>query len=231
MPPDELTVHGTARMDKETPHSFLDLPVQVSDDGSVVLTGSKQWDLHHDADGTGWQQGRPTPLRRITMHTSARHFSRNGSPNQQSYHPPRVKLPSAAVSDDDGELDIELDVEEAVRQSSFVTPWDSGGVSAAVAAAAAAVGLRLELQLRRIIGEDFHAERSVDTDVSTHREEPSSPPSPDDASTIGRSYDDVIKTPPPYLRCVVSSLSSQSPILRCTAASLPRFCWSPTFRC
>ena len=36
------------------------LPVQVSDDGriSAVLTDSKQWDLHCDADGTKKQQGR-----------------------------------------------------------------------------------------------------------------------------------------------------------------------------
>ena len=132
------------------------------------------------------------------------------------------------IADDDGELDIKLDVEEAVQQDSFVAPREYGGASAAPAAAA--VGLRPQFR-PPMIGDEFHAERSVDTDVSTHREEPSSPPSPDGASTIGRSYDDITKTPPPYLRCVVSSLSSQSPILRCTAASLPRFCWSPTFRC
>ena len=47
-----------------------------------------------------------------------------------------------AVADDDGELDIELDVEEAVQQDSFV-----GGASAV--AAAAAVGLRLGSAARR----------------------------------------------------------------------------------
>ena len=37
VPPDELTVHGTERMDKDTPRSFLDLPVQVLDDGNVSV--------------------------------------------------------------------------------------------------------------------------------------------------------------------------------------------------
>ena len=42
----------------------------------------------------------------------------------------------------------------------------------------------------------------------------------DDASVIGRTYDDITKSPPPHLRCVVSPLSCLPPILRCTAASL-----------
>ena len=33
------------------------VPVQVSDDGSVIvgLTDREQWDLHYDTGGTGWQ--------------------------------------------------------------------------------------------------------------------------------------------------------------------------------
>ena len=45
-------------MDTGTSRSVLDLPVQVSDDGSVirVLTDSEQRDhLHYDADGAGWK--------------------------------------------------------------------------------------------------------------------------------------------------------------------------------
>ena len=44
------------------PPRSLDLPAQVSDDGSVigVMTDSEQRDLHYDADGTGWQ-GRSIP--------------------------------------------------------------------------------------------------------------------------------------------------------------------------
>ena len=57
---------------------------------------------------------------------------------------------------------------------------------------------------------EFHAERSVNIDVLTCREE-SPPPPPDDASTTGRTYDDMTKSPPPHLRCVVSSLSSPTP--------------------
>jgi len=43
-------------MEKDSPRSVLEVPVQVSDDGSVfgVWTGSKQWDLYYGAeDGTG----------------------------------------------------------------------------------------------------------------------------------------------------------------------------------
>ena len=76
-----------------------------------------------------------------------------------------------AVADDDGVLDIELVVEEAVRQDSFVAPWHSGRAS--TAAATAAAGLR---------------------------------PALDDASATGRTYDDITKSPPPHLRCVVSPL-------------------------
>ena len=46
---------------------------------------------------------------------------------------------------------------------------------------------------------------------------------PDDASVNGRTYDDVTKSPPPHLRCVVSPLSSLPPVLGCTAASLSPF--------
>ena len=47
-----------------------------------------------------------------------------------------------------------------------------------------------------VIGVDFHAERSVYTD---------------DASAAGRTYDDITKSPPRHLRCVVSPLSSLPP--------------------
>ena len=45
-------------MDKVALRSVLHFPVMVSNDG--VFTGSEQWDLHYDADGTGWQ-GRSIP--------------------------------------------------------------------------------------------------------------------------------------------------------------------------
>ena len=130
-----------------------------------------------------------------------------------------------AVSDDDSELDGEE--EEAVRQDSCVAPWDSGEASAA--AAAAGVGL----QLRRMIGEktsmniDVYVEEH--TDVLTRREESPSLPAPDDASATGRTYDDITRSPPPHLRCVVSPLPSLPPVLLCTAASPPCFL-SPTSR-
>ena len=52
-------------MAKDTARSVLDLPVQASDDGCVVmLTDSEQWEIpihvHNIADGTGWQ-GRSIP--------------------------------------------------------------------------------------------------------------------------------------------------------------------------
>ena len=125
-----------------------------------------------------------------------------------------------AVAVDDGELDDEE--QEAVRQNSYMTPRDSGGASAA----AAAVGHRL--QLRRTIG-DFYAECSVFTDVLTRQEKSPSPSVSDDASATRGTYDDITKSPPPRLRCVVSPLSSLSPVLRRTAASLPCFV-SPTSR-
>ena len=88
------------------------------------------------------------------------------------------------VADDDGELDIELDIKEAVRQNSFVAPRDSGdGVS-------------------------------VNTDVLNCQEDSSSPPAPDDARATGRTYEHFTKSPPPYFRCVVSPLSSLSSITR-----------------
>ena len=62
--PNSLRIHN-AGMDKDTPRSVLDLPAQMSDDGSFisVFTGSEQRvDLHSGADGgTGWQQGRSIP--------------------------------------------------------------------------------------------------------------------------------------------------------------------------
>ena len=81
----------------------------------------------------------------------------------------------------------------------------------AAAAAAAAVGLLPHL--RRMIRDDFHTERSVYTSVLTSREESPLPPAPDDASATGRTYDDITKSPPPHLRCVVSPLSSLPPAL------------------
>ena len=49
------------------------------------------------------------------------------------------------------------------------------------------------------------------------------PPASDDASATGRTYDDITKSPPPHLRCVVSPLSSLPPVLRgIAAAPLPR---------
>ena len=84
-----------------------------------------------------------------------------------------------AVADDDGEFDIKLDIEEAVRQGSFVTPGYNGG-GASVATTAADVGLRLEL--RRMICGDFHAERSANTDALTCREESPFPEKPPTAT-------------------------------------------------
>ena len=63
----------------------------------------------------------------------------------------------------------------------------------------------------------------------TSRENLLSPPALDDTSATGRTYDDITKPPPPHLRCVVSPLSSLPPVLRCTAASLPR-CFTPRCR-
>ena len=99
-----------------------------------------------------------------------------------------------AVADDEGELGAK---EEAVRQ-------DSGGISAAAAAAAGGIGLQLSQLLC--------------TGVSTCQEEPPSPPALDNASATGRTYGDIIKSPPPHLWCVVSPLSSLLP----TSGAPPR---------
>ena len=131
---------------------------------------------------------------------------------------------NCAEADNHGELDEE---EEAMRQDSGVAPWDSGRASTvAVAAAGTAVGFRL----RRMISDNFHAERSVDTGYFeqrwhrlTRRDKSSSLPAPNDTSAIGRTYDDIAKSPPPHLWCVVSHISSLSPVLRCTTPSRPRF--------
>ena len=119
-----------------------------------------------------------------------------------------------AVADDEGERDEEG---EAVRQ-------DSSGTSAAAAAAAGGLGLQLSEMLC--------------TGVLTRKEESPSPPAPEspslpgpyDASATGRTYDDITKSPPPHLRCVVSPLPSLPPALRCTAAPPPHFVLSPTSR-
>ena len=126
------------------------------------------------------------------------------------------------VWDLDCDDDLDDEEEKAVRQDSSVAPWDSGG-GASGATATATVGVQ------RIGSGDFHAKRSGCTDVLTSREESPSPPAPDDASATGRTYDDITKSPPPHLRCVVSPLSSLPPVLRCTAASLPHL-FSPTSR-
>ena len=136
-----------------------------------------------------------------------------------------------AVTDDNGELD---EKKEAVRQDSYAAPWDSSGASAAIDAAAVEPRLRL---YGRMIGDDFHAERVCTRMLTPGEESPSpsatcpaawaAPPpaaAPDDASSAGHTYDDIIKSPPLHLRCVISPLSSLPLVLRCTAASLPRFC-------
>ena len=60
------------------------------------------------------------------------------------------------------------------------------------------------------------------------REEPPWPPAPDDTNATGptyaTTYDDITKSPPPHLWCVVSPLSSLPPVLRCTATSPRVFC-------
>ena len=138
-----------------------------------------------------------------------------------------------AVSDDDSELDGEE--EEAVRQDSYLRR----GTAAKQAQPQPQPAIRtFDVKLRRMLGENVaEPQPSVEidvyfeehTDVLTRREESPSPPAPDDASATGRTYDDITKSPPPHLRCVVSPLSSLPPVLRCTAASLPRFL-SPTSR-
>ena len=121
-----------------------------------------------------------------------------------------VRLESCVVPWDSGgasEGELDDDEEEAVRQESCVAPWDSGGAS--TAAAAPAVGLQLH---GRMSGGTFHADRSVATGVLTRREESPSQAAPDDASATGLTYDDITKSPPPHLRCVVSLLSSPPPV-------------------
>ena len=102
--------------------------------------------------------------------------------------------------DDDDSFHPEKEVEDPFLVELAVAvaaPWDSGEASAA--AAAAAVGLRQQLQW--MIGDA----------------------APADASATGQTYNDITKSPPPYLRCVFSPLSSLPPVLRCTASSLPHF--------
>ena len=120
--------------------------------------------------------------------------------------------------DDDGGLwDYVAGVDGGLGEEAEAERRDSGGASAAVAAAA--IGLRLQLS------------QLLYTGLIARPGESSSPPAPefpsplasDDASTTGRTYDDITKSPPPHLRCVVSPLSSLPPVLRCTAALLPHF--------
>ena len=168
-------------MDKHSHRCALDVPVQVSDDGTISgVTDSEQRDLHYDADGTSWQ-GRSilvTPRGDELGGEIEGHDGRRWDD---------------AVADDDGrdgglwdlECDGKLDGEEekAVRQDSFVAPWDNGG--GASVAATAAVGLRL----RRMVSGDSHAKRSGYTDVLTCRENSSLPPAPGDVSATGRTRD------------------------------------------
>ena len=70
-------------MDRVTPRSVFDLPVQVRDDGSVtVLTDSEQQDLHYDTDGTGWQ-GKSIPNSSISGSELAT-LSRSTGPRRTS---------------------------------------------------------------------------------------------------------------------------------------------------
>ena len=111
---------------------------------------------------------------------------------------------------DDEEEELNDDEEKTVRQDYCAAPWGSSGASGPAASATVGLG-----QLWRMIdGIDggFHAERSVDTSVLTLREESPSLPTPDDASATGRTYDDIAKSPPPHLRCVVSA--TRSPVHR-----------------
>ena len=125
--------------------------------------------------------------------------------------------------DDNGGLwNYVVGVDGGLGEEAEAERRDSGGASTAAAAAAAAIGLQLQLH-ERMISDYFHADRSVYTGVMTRREESPSPVALDDASATGRTYEDITKSPPPHLWCVVSPLSPQPPILRCTAASLPRF--------
>ena len=83
-----------------------------------------------------------------------------------------------------------------------VVPWGSGEASAAAAAAA----VELRFQLRRMIGDDFHAELCTGVSsvlgVLTRKKESPSPPAPDGASTAGSTYADMTKSPPRHLWCV-----------------------------
>ena len=118
--------------------------------------------------------------------------------------------------------------------------WDYNGTvsdedimddaSGEASAAAAAAGDGLRLKLRRMLGNNVSLKHqpSVEIDVYfdeehtgvlTPRKESPSPPAPDDASATGCTYDDITKSPPPHLRCVISPLPSLSPVHRCTAAS------------
>jgi hypothetical protein len=120
--------------------------------------------------------------------------------------------------DDNGGLwDYVAGVDGGLGEEAEAERRDSGGASAAVAAAA--IGLRLQLHGRMMARQEESS--------SPPAPELPSPPASDDASTTGRTYDDITKSPPPYLRCVVSPLSFLPPVLQCTTASLPHFL-SPT---
>ena len=110
---------------------------------------------------------------------------------------------------------------EAVAELEVCARERRDAAAAAAVAAAAAAAARDEAAAAT---GKFHAECSVDTGVLTRREEPLSLPALDETSVTGCTYGDIIKSPPPHLRCVVFlPLFSLPPVLRCTAASLPRF--------
>ena len=165
-------------MDKDSPRSVLDVPVQMSDDGSVsdVFTDSEQRDLHYDAYSIDWQ-GRSIPYSSIGG-------GELGAPSS-STGPRRTSTTKGGVADmlllfcafndgaadagpvyladegDDGELEP---AEEAVRQ-------DSGGASTAEAESADDVYdsdsdaiYASESDPNGIIGDDFHAKYSIFTD-------------------------------------------------------------------
>ena len=194
----------SCKMDKYSPRSVL--PVQVSDNGSVMVVLLAPVRAMTDK----------TPLR-ITV--GVFHTNDDNQNAQEEIEGRDGGLWDYTTADDDGELDEE---EKAVMDS-CVAPCDSGEASAAAAAAAAAAAVGLLPQLRRMIGDNFHAERNVCTSALTRREELPLPPAPDDASATGRTYDDITKSPPPHLRCVVSPFFSLSPALLCIAVLLPRF--------
>ena len=163
------------------------------------------------------------------------------APGMADNSPPRAI--DVVVNDDDDNRHPEEEIEgrdgglwdyNATVSDEDIMDDASGEASAATAAA----GDGLRLQLRRMIGNNITLKHQpsvkIDvyfdeehTGVLTPREESPSPPAPDDASATGCTYDDITKSPPPHLRCVISLIPSLSPVLRCTAASPPPCILSP----